>query len=237
MSDFSSLIRVMKAATGKAARVLSRDFNELKSLQSSRKPNDIFVNRSLNKVKDILIYELEKARPEFGLNAYEHSKESQSLNEERWIVNILDGSKNFSHAIPSFAIGIAVEEKIYGKTELVSGLVYLPATNETFFAEKGKGSWFEGGGSGVSRIRVSERKSKDSLLGVGEVADVDSLSFGSDLMACAYTACGRIDFAKLKCGYSDVAPGIILVREAGGIVEEVSGELLFSNSLLERVIK
>lgn len=235
MSDFSSLIKVMKTAAGKASRVLSRDFNELKSLQSSRKPNDVFVNRSLNKVKDILVYELEKARPEFGLTMNGHVKNSESPNEERWIVNILDGSKNFSHAISSFAIGIAVEEKRYGKTEIISGLVSLPAINELFFAEKGKGAWVEG--SANSRIRVSERKSKNSLLGVGEVPDVDSIDFGSDLLACAYIACGRIDFAKLKCGYTDVASGIILVREAGGIVEETSGELLFSNSLLERAIK
>ena len=235
MSELSSLITVMKGATGKAARILSRDFNELKSLQSSQKPNDVFVNRAFEKIKDKLIYDLEKARPEFGITTYGYTKESTSENEERWIVNILDGSKNFSHAIPAFAIGIAVEEKRYGKTEVISGFIYLPATNEQFFAEKGQGAWHEG--SGVTRIRVSARKSKSSLLGVGEVAEVDSINFGSDLMACAYVACGRIDFAKLKTGYSEVAPGIIIVREAGGSVEESAGELVFSNSVLERIIK
>lgn len=235
MSDFSSLITIMKGAAAKASRVLSRDYNELKHLQSSKKSNETFVNRSFEKAKDIMITELERARPEFGLHSYSYNKESTSEHEERWILNVLDGAKNFSHSIPCFAIGIAVEERLYGKTEITSGLIFFPATNEIFFAEKGKGSWYED--NAVRRIRVSERRSKNDLLGVGDVPELDSQDFGCDLVSCAYVASGKMDFAKLKSGYSDIAPGILLVKEAGGSVEEKSGELLFSNSLLGTIIK
>jgi len=243
MSNISPLMKLMLEISNKAARFLSRDYYELKSLQSSKKPNHLFIEKSLDKIKKVVLGELERARPEFGIICKGFDKESTSVNQEKWIVTLMDGVENFAHSIPCFGMSIAVEENRYSKPEIMSGVVIFPIIDELYFAEKGQGAWHTasmGKYSGTHRLRVSERKDNLMVFGAKPTTSTNHeyRDFGCNLLSCAYVSAAKVDFAKVyNADENDLAVGIILVQEAGGMVVRNSDSFSFSNSNLNGVMK
>jgi myo-inositol-1(or 4)-monophosphatase len=232
----SANINVMDQAARKAARHLIRDFGEVEQLQVSIKGPGDFVSAADRKAEKILRDELSRARPNFGF-LLEESGEVPSRDGHRWIIDPLDGTTNFLHGIPHFALSIALE----WKGELIAGLVFDPIKDETFVAEKGAGAFLN-----ERRLRVSGRKDLGvSVMGTGipvlnwpgrekgfsgqldrvsdKVAGVRRL--GTASLDLAYVAAGRFDgFWEYGLKPWDIAAGIILVREAGGMVNHLEGE-------------
>ena len=240
MVSHSGLITVMTRAARKAAPRLRRDFGEVEQLQVSRKGPADFVSLADQRAEAAIVEELRTARPDWGMLLEEAGEIAGNPDKPRWIVDPLDGTTNFLHGVPHFSISIAVEEKKPGGgTEITQGLVYQPLTDETFWAEKGRGAWLN-----ERRLRVSARKDlADCLIGTGiphcgrgapeewakiynavgsQVAGIRR--FGSAALDLAWVAAGRVD-AYWERGLSpwDMAGGIALVREAGGFVSDFRG--------------
>jgi myo-inositol-1(or 4)-monophosphatase len=231
----SALLNVMVGAAEKAARKLTRDFGEVEHLQVSKKGPADFVSTADKTAEKTIRRELEKARPTFGFLLEEGGEIAGPDTSNRWVVDPLDGTTNFLHGIPHFAISIALERD----GEPFAGVVYSPIHNEMFWAEKGSGAFLNG-----RRIRVSSRQEMDiSLFSTGipfkgvrdhplflrQLEAVMAVSagvrrFGSAALDLAYVAAGRYD-GFWECGLHpwDVAAGIVLVREAGGLVSEIDG--------------
>ena len=231
----SANINVMAMAAKKAARGLIRDFNEVEHLQVSKKGPADFVSNADHKSEKILREELAKARPDFGFRMEESAPVPAKDDTHVWVVDPLDGTTNFLHGLPHFAISIGLE----ANGEPVAGVVYDPIKDETFWAEKGSGAWLND-----RRLRVSaRRKLNESLLATGipfhgtqgharfaseaaavmpEVAGIRR--FGAAALDLAYVAAGRYDgFWEWNLQSWDICAGIILVREAGGVVTEPYG--------------
>lgn len=234
MATRSPLINVMVRAAEKAARNLKRDFGEVENLQVSRKGPADFVSAADQRAERILRQELQKVRPEFGL-LMEESGQVASSDERgrRFIVDPLDGTTNFLHGIPHFAISIAMEQA----DELVAGVIYDPIKEELFTAEKGNGAFLND-----RRLRTAARDRLDAALiatgapfkGHGDRAaflrELDIVMAetagirrqGSAALDLAYVAAGRYDgFWERDLHYWDTAAGVVLVREAGGFIGEV----------------
>jgi len=240
MVAHSGLITVMQKAARKAAPKLRRDFGEVDALQVSRKGPADFVSAADKTAERTILEELRHARPDWGIVAEEGGSVEGDPSKPRWIVDPIDGTSNFLHSIPHFAISIAVEEpRPSGKRELVAGLVYQPLTDESFWAEKGRGAWLHD-----RRLRVSSRRDvSEALLATGmpfkghgnfaewqkiynavgpEVAGIRR--FGSAALDLAWVAAGRFDgFWETDLNLWDVAAGELLVREAGGFVTDFRG--------------
>ena len=231
----SALLNVMIAAARKAARSLKRDFGEIENLQVSLKGPANFVSAADRRAEETLYAELSKARPGYGFLGEEGGVREGDDKTHRWIVDPLDGTTNFLHGIPQFAISIALERE----GAIVAGLVYNPANEELFIAEKGKGAFLND-----HRIRVAGRKTLsdaviacglphrgrgDLALGLRETgamqAQVAGLRrFGAAALDLAWVAAGRIDgYWERDLSPWDMAAGIILVREAGGYVADCEG--------------
>jgi myo-inositol-1(or 4)-monophosphatase len=231
----SANINVMVMAAKKAARGLVRDFNEVEHLQVSRKGPADFVSNADHKSEKILREELSKARPDFGLRMEESAATPAKDGTHVWVVDPLDGTTNFLHGLPHFAISIGLE----ANGEPVAGVIYDPIKDETFWAEKGSGAWLND-----RRLRVSaRRKLEDTVLATGipfrgtqgharfaaeaavlmpEVAGIRR--FGAASLDLAYVAAGRYDgFWEWNLQPWDICAGIIMVREAGGVVTEPYG--------------
>jgi myo-inositol-1(or 4)-monophosphatase len=231
----SALLNVMIAAARKAARALKRDFGELEKLQVSLKGPANFVTVADRRAEETLYQELSKARPGYGFLGEEGGSREGADKTHRWIVDPLDGTTNFLHGIPQFAISIALEREGI----VVAGLVYNPANDEMFIAEKGKGAFLNEG-----RIRVAARKTlADAVIACGlphrgrgelergtketgamqpEVAGLRR--FGAAALDMAWVAAGRLDgYWERNIKPWDVAAGLILVREAGGFVTDCDG--------------
>ncbi len=231
------VINVMVSAALKAARSLLHDFGEVEQLQVSRKGPADFVSEADRRAEDILRRELGKARPGFAMLLEEAGAIAGAEGTtERWIVDPLDGTTNFLHGIPHFAISIAHEQD----GEIIAALVYEPLRDEAFWAAKGIGAYVNNN----RRLRVSAREHlSDSVLATGiPFADrpgkremlavlepmMDRTAglrrFGVASLDLAYVAAGRFDaFWEIGLAPWDVAAGILLVREAGGFVSEISG--------------
>ncbi len=231
----SALITVMDRAARKAAPRLRRDFNEVDALQVSKKGPADFVSNADRAAEKTIREILTHARPDWGLLMEEEGATEGVDPDHRWIVDPLDGTTNFLHGIPHFAISIAAEER----GEIVAGLIYQPLTDESFWAERGKGAWLQD-----RRLRVSGRKELvDSVIATGipfqghgdqqqfekiahsvipEVAGIRR--FGAAALDLAWVAAGRYD-GYWEAGLQpwDVAAGILLVREAGGFVGDFRG--------------
>ena len=164
MVAHSGLITVMQRAARKAAPRLRRDFGEVEQLQVSRKGPADFVSMADKRAEATIVEELRNARPDWGMLLEEGGEIPGNPDKPRWIVDPLDGTTNFLHGMPHFSISIAVEEKRPGGgTEITQGLVYQPLTDESFWAEKGRGAWLQD-----SRLRVSARRElSDCLIGTG----------------------------------------------------------------------
>ena len=236
MATRSALINVMARAAQRAGRAMIRDFGEVEQLQVSRKGPADFVSTADHRAEQTLRVELAKGRPDYGF-LMEESGAAQGAADEtsRWIVDPLDGTTNFLHGVPHFAISIAAEQ--HG--QLVAGVVYQPLTDELYWAEKGQGAFLND-----RRLRVSARQRLEAALlstgapfkGHGDtetfLAELESLMpriagirrFGSASLDLAYVAAGRYDgFWERDLNPWDVAGGIVLVREAGGFVTEIEG--------------
>ena len=231
----SALLNVMIAAARKAARALKRDFGEVEKLQVSLKGPANFVSAADRRAEETLYAELSKARPNYGFLGEEGGIREGTDKTHTWIVDPLDGTTNFLHGIPQFAISIALERE----GAVVAGLVYNPATDELFIAEKGKGTFLND-----QRIRVAARKRLvDAVIACGlphhgrpqqalahrETAAVQSQvaglrRFGAAALDLAWVAAGRLDaYWERDISPWDMAAGLILVREAGGYVTDCDG--------------
>jgi myo-inositol-1(or 4)-monophosphatase len=231
----SALLNVMIAAARKAARALKRDFGELEKLQVSLKGPANFVSAADKRAEETLYAELSKARPGYCFLGEEGGRREGADKSHTWIVDPLDGTTNFLHGIPQFAISIALERE----GAVVAGLVYNPANEELFLAEKGKGAFLND-----QRIRVAGRKRlSESVIacglphiGRGDLAlakkelgamqeQVAGLRrFGAAALDLAWVAAGRLDgYWERDLKPWDIAAGLCLIREAGGYVSDVTG--------------
>ena len=218
MQSISANLNIMIKAAEKASRALIRDFGEVEKLQVSIKgPNDFVSNADL-KAEKIIIEELKKARPYYSIISEEEGSEINKDKNNTWIIDPIDGTTNFLHGIPHFAISIALKSG----DEIVSGLIYDPIKNEMFYAEKDNGAFFNN-----QRIRVSKKKDLNSCLFAtgGEQKNQINLSIrksGSAALDMAYIAAGRYDgYFQNDLNLWDIAAGIILVKEAGGLINEI----------------
>ncbi len=232
----SANINVMIKACRKAAKTLIRDFGEIENLQVSLKGPGDFVTNCDKKVEKILIEELQKARPTYSILSEEIGKITND-NSFKWVIDPIDGTSNFMHGIPHFAISIGLEHD----GEIICGIIYDPIKDEMFIAEKGNGSFVNN-----KRIRVSSRKKlKDCVIFTGgpkhgatdrEISLKEYMKISSELLIpirkmgsaaldMAYVASGRCDgFWSRNLNYWDIAAGIIIVKEAGGFVTDINGE-------------
>jgi len=231
----SANINVMVKACRKAARTIIRDFGEIEKLQVSVKGPGDFVTASDKKVEKILIEELQKARPNYSILS-EECGEIKNDESFKWIIDPIDGTSNFLHGIPHFAISIGLEKE----KEIICGIVYDPIKDEMFSAEKGQGSYLNN-----QRMRVSSRtKLEDCMIFTGgpryssdkkeiildeykrftSKVTVPVRKFGSGSLDLAYIAAGRADgYWQRDLQYWDIAAGILLVKEAGGYVTDFNG--------------
>jgi myo-inositol-1(or 4)-monophosphatase len=237
----SALLNVMIAAARKAARAIKRDFGELEKLQVSLKGPANFVTAADRRAEETIFNELMKARPGYGFLGEESGRRAGSDKSHRWMVDPLDGTTNFLHGIPHFAISIALERD----GAIVAGLIYNPANDEMFIAEKGKGAFLN-----EQRIRVAARKRlPDAVIacglahrGHGDIAlsrrEIGAVQehvaglrrFGASALDLAWVAAGRVDgYWERSLNPWDTAAGLIMVREAGGFVTDCDGrEEIFS---------
>ena len=240
MASHSGLLTIMERAARKAGAKLRRDFGEVQHLQISRKGPADFVSKADRTAERTLYEELSRARPDWGFLLEESGEIPGDPMKPRFIVDPLDGTSNFLHGIPHFAISIAVEEPLAnGKREVVSGLVYQPVTDESFWAEKGRGAWLQD-----ARLRVSARRHLDEALiatgipfkGQGNLAQWSRIfgaigpevagirRYGAAALDLAWVAAGRFDgYWEADLQPWDVAAGMLLVKEAGGFVTDYRG--------------
>ena len=241
----SPQINLITKACMKASRSLIRDFGEIEKLQVSEKGPGDFVTSADKRTEKILIDELQKAHPEYGILTEETGIINKNNINNRWIIDPIDGTMNFMNGIPQFAISIGYEEE----GEIKCGVIFNPIMNEMFCAEKGNGAYLNN-----SRIRVSNKKKiKDALLVTGGPKGASKIKdkifseyikvsmqvsnvrkFGSAALDMAYVACGRFDgYWQRELNYWDIAAGIVIIKEAGGFVDFFEEE---ANSPLKKNI-
>ena len=208
----------MIKAAEKASKILIRDFGEIENLQVSKKGPTDFVTNSDLKTEKIIIDELKKAKPQYSILSEEYGVENNKDKNNFWIIDPIDGTVNFLHGIPHFAISIALKSK----NEIVSGLIFDPIKNEMFYAEKNNGAFFNN-----HRIRVSKKNQINNCLFVtgGKIKkeyDIPYRKSGCAALDMAYVAAGRYDgYFQHDLNLWDIAAGILLVEEAGGITNEI----------------
>ncbi|MDF1728072.1 MAG: inositol monophosphatase family protein [Sulfitobacter sp.] len=230
----SANLNVMMKTARKAGRALMKDFREVENLQVSVKGAGDFVSRADTNAEKIIKDELMGARPTYGWLAEEGGEDEGQDPTRRWIVDPLDGTTNFLHGLPHYSISIALEHK----GEVTAGVIYDPSKDELFFAEKGAGAWMN-----ETRLRVSGRSRMiESIFATGlpfggrsdlpaTLQDLARLlpatagvrRFGSAALDLAYVAAGRYDgFWERRLNAWDLAAGLIIVKEAGGLVEPLT---------------
>jgi myo-inositol-1(or 4)-monophosphatase len=246
----SGLIRVMEKAARKAGQRLRRDFGEVQHLQVSRKGPVDFVSKADQAAERTIYDELRQARPDWGFLMEEGGDIPGQPGKPRWVVDPLDGTSNFLHGIPHFAVSIAAQEPALdgkgpdgsGWGDVIAGIVYQPVTDESFWAEKARGAWLQD-----KRLRVSARRRLDESLiatgipfaGVGNAAEWARIyaalapqvagirRFGAASLDLAWVAAGRFDgYWERPLKTWDTAAGCLLVREAGGFVTDWRGRSL-----------
>ena len=219
MNSISPNLNIMIKASEQASKGLIRDFGEIEKLQVSKKgPHDFVTNADL-KTEKIILDVLRKAKPNYSIISEENGVEINKDKRNTWIVDPIDGTVNFLHGIPHFAISIAYMTE----GEIVSGITFDPIKNEIFYAEKNNGAFFNN-----QRIRVSKKNNINDCLfvtgdNINKEIDIPFRKSGCAALDLAYVAAGRYDgyFQHGLCLW-DIAAGIILVKEAGGITNEIN---------------
>ncbi len=238
MAKYSANINVMVRAAEKAARSLLRDFGEVEQLQVSKKGPADFVSAADIRAEEIIQKELSRARPDFGFLMEEKGLiEPKNSSNSRWIIDPLDGTTNFLHGIPHWAISIALEEN----NIIIAGVIYDPIKDELFWAEKGSGAFMSN-----KRLRVSGRRNiQDTVIAIatpniGHEENIHSefatqlasvikavtatRRLGAAALDLAYVAAGRFDgFWEMNLSPWDVAAGSIIIKEAGGYITDIDG--------------
>ena len=218
MNSISANLNIMIKASEKASKILIRDFGEIEKLQVSKKGPKDFVTNADVKVEKIILEELKKARPNYSILSEENGSEYNKDKNNTWIIDPIDGTINFLHGIPHFAISIALKSN----NEIVSGLIFDPIKNEMFYAEKESGAFFNN-----HRIRVSKKNELDNCLfatggKVKQEIDLNYRKSGSAALDMAYVASGRYDgYFQNNLNLWDIAAGIVIVKEAGGVINKI----------------
>ena len=217
MKSISANLNIMIKASEKASRILIRDFGELENLQVSKKGPKDFVTNADIKAEQVIIEELKKARPNYSIISEENGIEKNKDKSNFWIIDPIDGTINFLHGIPHFAISIALQSK----NEILCGLIFDPIKDEMFYAEKDNGAFFNN-----QRIRVSKKNDiNECLFAVGKMknhTDLICRRTGCAALDMAYVASGRFDgYFQNNLNLWDIAAGIVLIKEAGGIINEI----------------
>ena len=219
MNSISANLNIMIKACEKASKVLIRDFGEIENLQVSKKGPSDFVTNSDLKAEKIIIEELKKAKPNYSIISEENGVENNKDRNNTWIIDPIDGTINFLHGIPHFAISIALKSN----DEIVTGLIFDPIKNEMFYAELGNGAFFNN-----HRIKVSKKNMINDCLFVtgGKIENEPALPYrksGCAALDMAYVAAGRYDgYFQYGLNLWDIAAGIILIKEAGGMINNIS---------------
>ena len=220
MNSISPNLNMMIKASEKASKVIIRDFGELEHLQVSKKGPKDFVTKTDKRVEKILIEELNKSKKSYSFITEESGKILNKNKEVFWIIDPIDGTTNFMHGVPHFAISIALQIK----GEIMIGLIFDPIKNEIFYAEKNNGSFVNN-----SRIRTSNKSNIEECLFASNNDGVKSIhpklnlrNTGCAALDLAYVGCGRLDgFFHNKINLWDIAAGKIIVEEAGGRINEI----------------
>tara|TARA_B100000242_G_scaffold252248_1_gene194223 strand:+ start:587 stop:1327 length:741 start_codon:yes stop_codon:yes gene_type:complete len=218
MNTISPNLNIMIKASEKASKILIRDFGEIEKLQVSKKGPSDFVTNSDLKAEKIIINELKKAKPNYSIISEENGIEENKDEKNTWIIDPIDGTVNFLHGIPHFAISIALKSD----NEIISGLIFDPIKNEMFYAEKNNGAFFNN-----HRMRVSKKNQINECLFVtgGKLEKEIVLPYrksGCAALDLAYVASGRYDgYFQHNLNLWDIAAGILLVKEAGGITNKI----------------
>jgi len=226
MQSISANLNIMVKAAEKASRALIRDFGEIEKLQVSKKGPSDFVTNSDLKAEKIIIEELKKARPNYSIISEENGIENNKDKKNTWIIDPIDGTVNFLHGIPHFAISIAHKSN----DEIISGLTFDPIKDEMFFAEKDNGAFFNN-----QRVRVSKKNEINNCLFVtgGKIKNDYDLPYrksGCASLDMAYVASGRYDgYFQHDLNLWDIAAGIVLIKEAGGVLNEI--DLSINNNI------
>ena len=219
MNSISANLNIMIKASEKASKIIIRDFGEIEKLQVSKKGPSDFVTNSDLKTERIIMDELKKAKPNYSIISEENGIENNKDKDNTWIIDPIDGTTNFLHGIPHFAISIALKSK----DEIISGLIFDPIKDEMFYAEKNRGAYFNN-----QRIRVSKKNKIDDCLFVieGQFKNDLNLTYrktGSAALNMAYVASGRYDgYFQKNLNLWDIAAGIVLIKEAGGVINEIN---------------
>ena len=218
MNSISANLNIMIKASEKASKILIRDFGEIEKLQVSKKgPTDFVTNADL-KAEKIIIEELKKAKPNYSIISEESGIENNKDKDNTWIIDPIDGTINFLHGIPHFAISIALKSN----DEIISGLIFDPIKDEIFYAEKNNGAFFNN-----QRIRVSQKNKIEDCLFVAGGKLKNDINFqyrksGCAALDMAYVASGRYDgYFQYDLNIWDIAAGIVLLKEAGGIMNDI----------------
>jgi len=223
MNSISADLNIMIKASEKASKALIRDFGELEKLQvSSKGPSDFVTNADI-KAEKIIIEELIKSKRNYSIISEESEKKIINDKDNVWIIDPIDGTTNFLHGVPHFAISIALKSK----NEIVSGLIYDPIKDEMFYAEKNNGAYLNN-----KRIRVSKKRNMENCLFAtgGTISEKNKTNTdiiirrsGSAALDMAYVATGRFDgYFQKNLNLWDIAAGIIIVKEAGGQVNDLN---------------
>ena len=218
MISISSNLNIMIKAAEKASKAAIRDFGEVEKLQVSKKGPRDFVTKTDKHVEKIIIEELSKTKKNYSFLSEEVGSIENKDKDNIWIIDPIDGTTNFLHGIPHFAICLALESK----KEIISGLIYDPIKDEMFYAEKNKGAYLNN-----QRLRVSSKNQLDECLFSSNHEGVKFSKLNMRYSGCAaldlaYVASGRLDgFFHNKINVWDVAAGALLVKEAGGIVNDL----------------
>ena len=241
MNSISANLNIMIKASEKASKVLIRDFGEVENLQVSAKGPSDFVTNADKKAEKIIIEELSKSRKKFSILSEETGEIKNSDINNVWIIDPIDGTTNFLHGVPHFAISIALKSN----NEIISGLIFDPIKNEMFYAEKNNGTYFNN-----QRVRVSRKKILEECLfatgGKKEIkSDLNTRKSGSAALDIAYVAAGRYDgYFQNNLNLWDIAAGIIMVKEAGGKINEIDCSIIkdvsvrtSSNSIYEKMLE
>jgi myo-inositol-1(or 4)-monophosphatase len=218
MKSISANLNVMIKAAERASKALIRDFGEIEKLQVSIKGPTDFVSNADLKAEKMIIEELKKARPYYSIISEEEGSETNKDKKNTWIIDPIDGTTNFLHGIPHFAISIALR----CENEIISGLIYDPIKDEMFYAEKDNGAFFNN-----QRIRVSKKKDINvCLFATGGKSkneiDLPIRKSGSAALDMAYVGAGRYDgYFQNELNLWDIAAGIVIIKEAGGTINEI----------------